>query len=182
MDELRLGLQCLPDVAIEGALGDVAINLHDRVRVTLTQDASLALLNVRGPPRPVQMMQGNEPLLHIRPRAHLLSAAEKDPHLARANLLEQGQLLGIALVILDECQFVAGNAARGELGSDVIVNREPTVFGRGEIAEDQLRRTVGRCALPDLVNALHSEIHFAFLVVAGAVVHQPQVEGRLPAL
>ena len=57
--------------------------------IALPQNPSFALLHVGGSPRRVQMMQRNQPFLHIRARTHFLRAAEQDADLARADGTEQ---------------------------------------------------------------------------------------------
>ncbi len=84
-DELGLRLQRLPHIGIERAFGDVAINLHAGILVALPQNSSLALLHISRPPRSVQMMQGNQPLLDVRARTHFLCAAKQDADFARAD-------------------------------------------------------------------------------------------------
>ena len=50
-DEPGLAFQGLPHVRVEGAVGDVADDVHDPVLVAVTQDAAFALFDVGGPPR-----------------------------------------------------------------------------------------------------------------------------------
>ena len=91
-DELRLRLQRLPHVGVERAFGDVAVNLNVRIRVALAENAAFALLDVGRSPRRVEMMQGDQPLLHVGALTHLLRAAEKNADLACAHVAKQRQL------------------------------------------------------------------------------------------
>ena len=109
-DELRLRLQGLPHVGVERAFGDVAVNLDDGILVALPENPPLALLHVGRSPRRIEMMQGNQPLLHVRARTHLLRAAEKDADLARAHIPEQRELRGVGIVVLNEGDFAARHA------------------------------------------------------------------------
>jgi hypothetical protein len=104
-DEPGLGFEGLPHIGVERLLGDVTEDLHFRVGVALAQDAALALLDIGGTPRGVEVMQGNQALLDIGPRAHLLRAAKEDADLTGANVAEQLQLGVVALVVLNELDF-----------------------------------------------------------------------------
>jgi hypothetical protein len=123
-DELRLRLQRLPHIGVKAALRDVAKNLDDGILVSLPQNPPLALLHVRRSPRRVEMMQGDQPFLHIRPRTHLLRAAEKHTNLARAHITKQRQLGSIRIVILNEGDFVAGNSQPFQLLRRVVIDGE----------------------------------------------------------
>src|ERR1035441_8255032 len=57
-DEPGFAFDGLPHVAVEGALGNVSQDLHFVVVVALAQDAALALGDVGGPPRAVEMVEG----------------------------------------------------------------------------------------------------------------------------
>ena len=59
-DEPLLGLYQLEEVAVEGVLGDICVDIHLRVLVALPDDAALPLLEVTGPPGAVDMVQGDE--------------------------------------------------------------------------------------------------------------------------
>jgi hypothetical protein len=112
-DELGLGFQRLPRIRVERAFGDVVEHADHEIPVALAQDASLALFNVRRTPRGIEMMEGDEPFLHVRARPHLLGAAEENADLAGANILEQRQLRGIRIVVLDEGNLALGSPVGG---------------------------------------------------------------------
>ena len=65
-DELLFIFQNLPHIRIERILCDVTENLHFLVAVSLTKNASFLLFQVRGFPRAIKMMQGNQPVLNVR--------------------------------------------------------------------------------------------------------------------
>ena len=69
-DKLLLILQKLPTVRIECAFGDIAENLHLIEHISLTDNASLLLFNIRRLPRHIQMVQRNQPVLHIHTGTH----------------------------------------------------------------------------------------------------------------
>src|SRR5262249_14765448 len=73
-DKACLGFKGLPHVCIERFLGDVTVNLHLGVLISLPQDTPLALFHVGRTPRCIKMVQCNKALLHVRARSHFLSA------------------------------------------------------------------------------------------------------------
>ena len=75
-DKFRLGFQRLPHIGVKRAFGDITINLHAGIFITLPENPSFALFHVGGSPRSIQMMKRNQSLLDVRSRSHLLSAAE----------------------------------------------------------------------------------------------------------
>ena len=162
-DEAAFRLQRLPHVGVEGAFGDVAEDLHVFVRVALAQDAAVALLDVGGAPRRVEVVQGDEPLLHVGAFAHLRRAAEKDAHLSFAHVFEERGFGGVLVVVLDEGDLRGGNAAGDQLLAHVVIDGEAPSAGlrRGQIAEDELRAFLLRRVEPDLVDLRDGQIHLA---------------------
>ena len=59
-DELLLGFQKLPHIAVEGRFCDITVFIHLGIGVALANHTPVALLNVRGFPPTVQMMRGNQ--------------------------------------------------------------------------------------------------------------------------
>ena len=138
-DELRLGFQGLPRVGIEGLFRHVAVNLNLRVRVSLAQNPALALLHVRRPPRRIQMMQRDETFLNVGARAHLLRAAEKNPHPPGAHVTAQAVFGRVVVEVLDERHLGCRNAARQPLVPDVFIDRKALAArGRRKVAKDKL--------------------------------------------
>ena len=77
VDEPRFALDRLPAVGVKAAFDDVAVDLDLGVLVALAQDAALALFDVRGPPRAVEVVQRDRPGLDVGPDAHLLGRADQ---------------------------------------------------------------------------------------------------------
>ena len=127
------------------------------------------------------MMQGNQPLLHIRSRTHFLRAAEQDADFARADGTEQGQLRVVGVVILNEGDFVFRDAQAFQFVGHVPINGKATVLRRGQIAEHKLRQTIILGRLPNPMNVFHGQIHFALRVIRQAGFHQPQIQRGLAA-
>jgi hypothetical protein len=59
--------------------------------------------------------------LHVDAGAHLLGTSQKHPHLAAADLVEEGPLLGVGVGRADGGDLRAGDAPEGELADDVVV-------------------------------------------------------------
>ena len=92
VDEFGFRFERLPHVGVETAFGDVPVNLHLGVAIALPENSSLTLLHVRRTPRRVEVVQRNQPLLHIRAGPDLLRAAHEDADFAGANILEKREL------------------------------------------------------------------------------------------
>ena len=181
-DELRLRLQRLPHVGVKAALGDVAEHLHDGILVSLPENAPFALLHVCRSPRRVQVMQGNQPFLHVRPRPHLLRAAEQDADFARTHITEQRQLGNVRIVILNEGDFRVRDAEFFQLLRHVVIDGEALIFRRREVAKHELGGTLRFGFLPDVENLFDGQIHFALRFVRCGRFHQPEIQSRLPSL
>src|SRR5438094_7338031 len=50
VDELGFGFERLPHIRVEASFGDVAVDLHDWVGISLAKDAAFALFHVCGSP------------------------------------------------------------------------------------------------------------------------------------
>ncbi len=110
-DEAALGFQRLPHVGVEAAFGNVAEDLHEFVGVALAEDASVALLDVGGTPRGIEMVQRHEAALDVRAFAHFWSAAEEDAHFAFTHGFEERSFGGVFVVVLDEGDVCRGHAS-----------------------------------------------------------------------
>ena len=123
-DELLLVLHRLPQIAVEGALGDVAVDMYLLVAVALPDNAALALFQVAGPPGAVQVVEGNEPVLDVHARAHLEGAAHEHPHPALPHPGEQFFFPGGSIGVVDESNLLGGDAPGDELVPDVLIDGE----------------------------------------------------------
>jgi hypothetical protein len=102
VNESRLGFEPLPHISIETALGDETVNLSRAVFVPLAQNAALALFHVSRSPRRIEMVERDQTFLDVCASAQLLRAAKKNSHAPGTDFLEKGQLLRVAVVILDK--------------------------------------------------------------------------------
>ena len=75
-------------------------------------------------------MHGNQPILDVRPRPHLLRGAHQYPDAAAPYLREELVLLRLGVGIVDECDLLLRHALRDELLLYVIVNIEAALARR----------------------------------------------------
>ena len=178
-----LALHKLVKIGVEGALGDIAVNVYLRVFVALPDNAPLPLLKVGRTPRTIQMVQSDELLLAVGAGAHALGAAQQDTHLTAPHFAEQIFLLHLALGVVDEGDFVFGNAQFQQFRANIIINAEGAVIlWGGQVAENHLGGTLVSGALPDLKHIFGALGGFA---VGGAGQHgvdEPLVQRQLAAI
>jgi hypothetical protein len=125
------------------------------IGVTLAQDATFTLLDIRRPPRSVEMMQRNQAFLDVGTGAHLLRAAKEDADLAGTHVAEELQLGGVTIVILDELNLRRWNAACQQLCPACL--RKPKSYARRSARRGHRTRVVPtallrRPALPPCLN------------------------------
>ena len=99
------------------------------VAVALTDDAPAALLQIARPPRAVEVVERDEPVLHVHTRAHLEGAAHEHTHLTGAHLCKQLLLPRFGVGFMDECDLLAGDSSGNELFPDVVIYREAGFVG-----------------------------------------------------
>ena len=123
-DELLLVFYRLPKVGVKRSLGDVAVDGDFRVHVALTDNAACALLQITGPPGTVQIMQRDQPVLHVGARAHLGCAAHQHAHLTGAYPGKQLLFLDLRVGFMDEGDLFRRDTAFYEFLADVIIDIE----------------------------------------------------------
>ena len=178
-----LALHKLVKVGVEGALGDIAVNVYLRIFVALPDNAPLPLLKVGRTPRAVEVVQGDELLLAVGASAHALGAAQQDTHLTAPHFSEQVFLLYLALGVVDEGDLVFGNTQFQQFCVNIIINAESAVilWGR-EVAKDHLGGTLVRGALPDLKHIFRALGGFAVGIAGKHGVDQPLIQRQLAAI
>ena len=70
---IRLTLQKLIHICVKGSLRDIAVYLHLRIAVALTDDSTEALFQIAWSPRYIQIVKRYQALLHIRAGSHFES-------------------------------------------------------------------------------------------------------------
>jgi hypothetical protein len=101
-DEARLALQGLPHVAVEALPCCPPDDLDFGVEVALPDDAAFALGDVRGPPRGVQMVEGDGAVLDVGADAHLLGRADQHGDVPGPAGGEEPREFGVVLGFVDE--------------------------------------------------------------------------------
>ena len=178
-----LGFYQLIQVGIEGALGDIAVNVYLRVFVALPDNAPLPLLKVGRTPRTFEVVQGDELLLAVGAGAHALGAAQQDTHLTAPHFAEQVFLLHLALGVVDEGDLVFGNTQFQQLRVNIIINAEGSVIlWGGQVAKNHLGGTLVRGALPDLKHIFRALGGFAVGIAGEHGVDQPLIQRQLAAI
>ena len=178
-----LALHKLVKIGVEGALGDIAVNVYLRVFVALPDDAPLPLLKVGRTPRAIQMVQGDELLLAVGASAHALGTAQQDTHLTAPHFAEQIFLLYLALGVVDEGDLVFGNTQFQQLRVNIIINAESAVIlGCTKVAKNHLRGALASSALPDLKHIFGALGGFAVGVTGEHGVDQPLIQRQLAAI
>ena len=142
VDEARLAFEDLPPRRVDAALRRIGVDLDLVVLVALPLDPALALLDLRGEPGHVEMMEGLQAPLGVDAGAHGLGRSDQDSDLAAIDGVEQPLLRGGFLVVLHEGDLARRDAARDEAVADPAIGREAArlLGGDGaEVGEDHLR-------------------------------------------
>ena len=96
-------------------------------------------------------MECHQLSLNIRACAHFLSRTKEHSDLAGPNLAKQLLLLGLSFCRVDIGDLFSGDSFLNELLSEIVIHIElAVVVRRGQIAEDHLRGSALRCALPNI--------------------------------
>ena len=150
-DELLLALHKLIEVAVEGVLCHVGVDIHFRILVALPDDTAFPLLQIGRTPGTIQMMECHQLGLNIRACAHFLCGTKEHSDLAGPNLAKQLLLLGLSFCRVDIGDLFSGDSFLNEFLSEIVIYIElAVVVRRGQIAEDHLCGSALRCALPNI--------------------------------
>ena len=123
-NELLLIFHNLPHVRIKCIFSDVTIDFYLLIPISLPENTSLLLFQVRRLPRTIQMMKGNQSILNIGSRAKLRRRPHQDTHLSSAHLCKKLCLFGFRVILVNECHFFTGNTSRHQLFPHIIVDVE----------------------------------------------------------
>ena len=121
-DEFLLIFQNLPHIRIKRIFGDVTINFYLLIPVSLPENTSLLLFQVRGLPRAIQMMKGNQPILNIGSRAKFRRRPHQNTHLSSAHLCKQVCLFRFGVVLVNERHLFTGNTSSHQFLPHIIVH------------------------------------------------------------
>ena len=161
----------IADLVVDSKLGKITHTFHftmkeiNALQGNLENVRARALFKITRTPRTVEIMQRNQPVLHVGPCSHLGSAAHEHAHLTGAHLREQLLLLDLRVGFMDERNLPGGHTVGDELFPNVIIDVEGVLLrgiigkkgfasalrssycsralGRGNITEDELGQVRG---------------------------------------
>ena len=148
------------------------------VHIALTRDAPLALFEIAGTPRGVEVVEGDEPVLYVCTRAHLGRTAQEHAHIAGAHFGEQLLLLSLCVRRVDKGYLALRDASVGEFFLYIVVDVE-ALAGRGQVTEYELRQLLARPVLPDAENVVHTAVDFSAVRVGQKRIDDALVEAEL---
>ena len=115
------------------------------ILIPTPHDSPGALNQIPRPPRCLQIVRRNKPVLHVGPSAHLLRAANQDTHLPAAYFCEQLFFLDVCFGFVYKDNLLRLHTASNELFADIVIHVYETCsfFGcacrrRGNVTENQL--------------------------------------------
>ena len=117
----------MPHELVEGALRDVTVLAYRDapflVLVSLPDEPTVALLNVRRLPGCIEVMNSVEAFLHVESGSRLAGRTDKHPNLPAVHVLRELLLLGIGVVVMDEGDFAGRDTTSKEFIPNVLVHR-----------------------------------------------------------
>jgi hypothetical protein len=137
----RALLVILPHGRVERPLCGISINIDLIVLIALTNDPAFPLLDLRGQPRHVEVVQGLQPKLCIHSGSHGFGATDQDADLSGADIIEQALLRLGPFEVLHESDFRSWHTEPDKLIADPAVSRKSTArldTDRAEIGKDHL--------------------------------------------
>ena len=182
-NKLLLVLHKLVKIAVKSTLGDITVNLHLGILVALPHNAPAALLQIRRPPRAIQIMQGNQAILNIGACAHFLRTAHQHTHITAPHFGEQLHFLcfGVGAVYVGD--FLRWDAFGNQLVPNIVVDIETAVaLWGGEVTEHKLRRSLLRRLLPDAKHICRADRGFAAFIVGQHGVDKPLIQRQFSAV
>ena len=181
-----------PEVGIEGPLGHITADMDGLVLVTLTLDAAFTLGQITGTPRGVQIMQGDEAILHVGAGTHLGGAADQHAHLAAADFGKEVALFCLGIRIVNKGHLLRQHPALDQFFPNIVIDREghflrPFLiralglfcFRRGEVAEHKLRQLFVLAVSPVLQNILHTLIDLRALFIGQQGIDDALIQTEL---
>ena len=146
----------------------------------MAKDPAFLLFQVGGLPGAVEMVQGDEPVLHICAGAELGRGPHQDPYLAGADFGKQFLLSGLCVGLMDKGDFLLRDALCDELFADVIVDVEGSVaLGCGEVTEAELGGPILFRVLPDPEHVLDTAVDLALRIIRQHGIDQALIQSAL---
>ena len=173
----------MPHVGVEGPFRHITENLDLFIFVALPQNTSFLLFQIRRLPWAIQMVQSDQPVLHVCPGSELRRRSDQDTHLAGSHLCEKLRFLGLGIGLMDKDDLLRRNALGCQLIPQIIVDIERAVrFGCREVTKNQLCSLVRCGLLPHLKSIFHAQIDLALLRVRQQIIDEPLIESTFSAI
>ena len=210
-NEFLLILHRLPEVCVKGSFGHIAVHMDKGILVALALDTALALGEVSGSPRTIQIMKCHQTVLHIGACAHLCGASQKDTNLTGTDLREQLLFPHFGIGFMDKSDLVGRHSLSNEFLANIVIYRKARFllwqrhsafqcvkqwiiqrFRRlayrsfclrcRNVAEHQLGQLVSFAVPPDLHDVVHALIDLCARFVRQHLVDDPLVKPQLTAI
>jgi hypothetical protein len=157
------------------------MDLDFGIVVALPQYPALALLDVPRSPWRIEVVESDEPLLHVRPGAHFFGGAQQDADAAGIHGVKQCLLLAVRIGVMDVGDFLCRNASGDELVAKLVINVEAIRIGCREVAENKLRQSLFLSCRPRSVNLLDGAARLR-IVWLGEGIDQAHIERGLSSV
>ena len=125
--KLLLIFQNLPHVRVKRIFRDITIDFHLLIPVSLPENTTLLLFQIRRLPRAIQMMQGNQPILNIGSCAKFRRRPHQNTHLSGAHFCKKLCLFAFRVILMNECHLFTRNTSRHQFLPHIIVDVECSI-------------------------------------------------------
>ena len=121
IDNILLGVYCVPKVFVIRPLGYIVIDADFFVFIPLAKYAPFSLLYISRTPRAIKVMKCHKFVLHVRACAHLLCRSNENTNPAFVHRFKQCSLRLICFGVLDKCYVTFRDAKLYKAGLQCIV-------------------------------------------------------------
>lgn len=182
VDELLLSGQNLIHPRVKRFRHAVADYFDLRQNIALTDQTSGPLLGVSRTERGIQIMFHRKTFLHIDAGSELLSRSHNDADIAAVHHVEHLLPLLVGLIVIDDRDFIGGNAACNQFPLDLteyVKADSFAIFELEKVAEHDLRGFDGIVFTIFFQNLIDADIELGTGIVLRIGGNQAQVDGRL---
>ena len=127
-------------------------------------------------------MQCYKAVLTIGSGSHFSRTADEHTHASASDFREKLLLLYLRICVMDESDFFLWHSAAYELVPYVRVYAEHALFRCGEVREHKLRQPVRFSVVPDIVNIVHTQVHFAVGFVGQVGIDDSLIQSELSSV
>ena len=206
-DKFLLVFNSLPEVSIKRTLRDIPADMDFFVLVALSLNTPFTLGKVTRPPRTVEVMERDQPVLDVGASAHFCRRAEQHPHLSAPNFSEKLLFADFRICTMDKCNLFFWHPSFYQFLPDVVVNGEVTHSAgfirhrgiqlaalilcrqfpgsrrtstrRGDVAENELGQLIGLALAPELQNILDALVDLCTVLVGEHGIDNTLVKPQL---